>query len=74
MAVAAAVHVAAAAADAYYLLVMAMVVTWIEYVAFEPVVVSTAYKKKESSILFKIDFMSCAMLQIAYIHLDSRWS
>lgn len=43
---------AAAAADACYLLVMAMVVTRIEYVAFEPVVVSTAYGRIKKIIKF----------------------
>lgn len=41
-----------AAADACYLLVMAMVVTRIEYVAFEPVVVSTAYGRIKKSSNF----------------------
>lgn len=40
---------AAAAADAYYSLVMAMVVTRIEYVAFEPVAVSTVCGERISS-------------------------
>lgn len=47
---------AAAAVDAYYLLVMALVVTRIEYVAFEPVAVSTVYEKQTSITMLQCYF------------------